>query len=46
VSIGDDQARPKDDELGNVMLGFLNSPIGWTLIILILSSLGIFRELF
>ena len=28
------------------MRGFLSSPIVWTTIILILSSLGIFRELF
>ena len=27
------------------MLGFLYSPVTWTLIILILSGLGIFREL-
>jgi len=27
------------------MLAFLNSPVTWTLIILILSGLGIFREL-
>lgn len=46
MSIGNDQTRPNDDEAGNAMLGFLNSPVGWTLIILILSSLGIYRELF
>ena len=30
---------------GTDMWGFLNSPVAWTLIILILSGLGIFREL-
>jgi hypothetical protein len=46
LSIEDGRTRPKDDEPGSVMLAFLNSPVGWTLIVLILSSLGIFRELF
>jgi hypothetical protein len=46
LSIEDGRTRPQDHEPGNVMLGFLKSPVGWTLIILILSSLGIFRELF
>ena len=46
MTIEDGRTRPRDYELGTNMWGFLNSPVGWTLIILILSSLGIFRELF
>ena len=45
MSVGDDQLRPNDPEPGNMIVEFLGSPIGWTLIVLILSSLGIFREL-
>jgi hypothetical protein len=29
-----------------VVLQWLNSPVVWTLIVLIMSSLGIYRELF
>ena len=46
MSIEDGRTRPEDYELGTGMWAFLNSPVGWTLIILILSSLGLFRELF
>ena len=46
MSVGDDQLRPNDHESGNMIVEFLSSPVGWTLIVLILSSLGIFRELF
>ena len=38
-------AGDRCNELGTTMLAFLNSPVTWTLIILILSGLGIFREL-
>jgi hypothetical protein len=38
-------AADRCNELGTIMWGFLNSPVTWTLIILILSGLGIFREL-
>lgn len=40
------QKRIVRNELGTDMWGFLYSPVAWTLIILILSSLGIYRELF
>jgi hypothetical protein len=46
VSITDGRTRPKERKLETDMWGFLNSPVGWTTIILILSSLGIFREFF
>ena len=38
-------AGDRCNELGTIMWGFLYSPVTWTLIILILSGLGIFREL-
>ena len=38
-------AGDRCNELGTTMWAFLNSPVTWTLIILILSGLGIFREL-
>ena len=48
ASIADGWGQPWDrcNELGTDMWGLLNNPVAWTLIILILSSLGIFRELF
>lgn len=40
--------QPKDRPgvLGTDMWGLLSSPVAWTVIVLILSSLGIYRELF
>ena len=38
-------AGDRGNELGTTMWSLLNSPVTWTLIILILSGLGVFREL-
>ncbi|MCP4617769.1 MAG: hypothetical protein GY844_15215 [Bradyrhizobium sp.] len=45
VEDGWGQQEDRRSELGTDMWKFLGSPVAWTLIILILSGLGIFREL-